>query len=233
MDFSHRLLTARKAKGISQESLAESLGISRQAVSKWETGESKPDLDNLTALCAQLDVTMEYLCFGKTAPEAPVPEPPATPSKSRLWTVGVAVLSLLLGFFLGFLVFHNAGNTMPVRDYARELEAVSVANATVQYNELNACYEISVLPSSVPEGMEAELLMEHLNNSFFAPKTLPCHWDGVYYTAETKNLSMTSSYRVTVVFRLSDTQKNCLVMNFYPDPDFNIFSFDHLWKEQN
>lgn len=87
MNFSDRLIAARKAKGLSQEALAEALGVSRQAVSKWETGESRPDLDNLIALCEQLELSMEYLCFGKAAqPEQPEPKrSPAEDGRSLLW----------------------------------------------------------------------------------------------------------------------------------------------------
>ena len=50
MAFAENLLNARKRKGLSQEKLAEMLHVSRQAVSKWETGESTPDMDNLIRL---------------------------------------------------------------------------------------------------------------------------------------------------------------------------------------
>ena len=65
MEFSERVLQARKAKGMSQEKLAELVGVSRQAVSKWETGEAKPDVDKLIAICETLELRMDYLCFGK------------------------------------------------------------------------------------------------------------------------------------------------------------------------
>lgn len=65
MDFKERVFQARKAKGFSQEDLAEAIGVSRQAVSKWETGEAMPDLEKLIALCNTLDQNMEYLALGK------------------------------------------------------------------------------------------------------------------------------------------------------------------------
>lgn len=45
MEFGNKLRTLRKAKGLSQENLAKQLGISRQAISKWESDLSQPDID--------------------------------------------------------------------------------------------------------------------------------------------------------------------------------------------
>ena len=50
MDLAQRLQTLRKHANYSQEQLAELLGISRQAVSKWESGQGKPEADNLVKL---------------------------------------------------------------------------------------------------------------------------------------------------------------------------------------
>ena len=65
MEIGERLLQLRKEKGISQEKLAEQLHVTRQAVSKWETGQSYPDLDNLGALCKLYGVTADYILNGK------------------------------------------------------------------------------------------------------------------------------------------------------------------------
>ena len=55
----------RKEKGLSQEDLAEALGISRQAVSKWETGNSYPDTENLIAISALLGCDISALVEDK------------------------------------------------------------------------------------------------------------------------------------------------------------------------
>ena len=47
MEFGNKLRALRKAKGLSQENLAKQLGISRQAISKWESNLSQPDIDNI------------------------------------------------------------------------------------------------------------------------------------------------------------------------------------------
>ena len=61
MNFSDNLIKLRKGKGWSQEDLAEKLGISRQAVSKWEVGTSKPDIDNVIKISKLFEVSIDEL----------------------------------------------------------------------------------------------------------------------------------------------------------------------------
>lgn len=76
MSFQENLIRARKARGMTQEELAARLSISRQAVSKWETGESLPDLYKLAALADELGVSTDELCGRE--PAALCGEVPAT-----------------------------------------------------------------------------------------------------------------------------------------------------------
>ena len=61
MDFGNKLLEARRAKGMNQETLAEALGVSRQTIYKWESGITYPDIDMLSKMAEQLGVSMGYL----------------------------------------------------------------------------------------------------------------------------------------------------------------------------
>ncbi len=61
MNFSEKLLTLRKAKGMTQEQLAEKLDVSRQSISKWESGQAVPELEKIIALSTIFDVTTDYL----------------------------------------------------------------------------------------------------------------------------------------------------------------------------
>ena len=65
-----RIQEARKAAGLSQESLGERLGVSRQAVSKWEADAAVPELENLIAMSRIFGVTIGAL-LGVEPPEAP------------------------------------------------------------------------------------------------------------------------------------------------------------------
>ena len=69
-----RIQEARKAAGLSQESLGERLGVSRQAVSKWESGASVPDLENLIAMSRIFGVTIGALLGVEPAAEEPSAE---------------------------------------------------------------------------------------------------------------------------------------------------------------
>lgn len=68
--MAQRLVDRRKAVGLSQEALAAQLGVSRQAVSKWERSESSPDTDNLIALAALYGVSLDELLYGEAASDA-------------------------------------------------------------------------------------------------------------------------------------------------------------------
>lgn len=56
-----KLRQLRRKKGLSQEAVAKELGISRQAVSKWETDLDQPDLDNLKKICEILEISADEL----------------------------------------------------------------------------------------------------------------------------------------------------------------------------
>ncbi len=61
MIFSEKLQVLRKNKGYTQEALAEKLGVSRQAVAKWESGQIYPDISNLIQISNLMNVSVDYL----------------------------------------------------------------------------------------------------------------------------------------------------------------------------
>ena len=61
MSFADRLKDARRSCGLSQEELAEQLDVSRQAVGKWEQGQSYPEVEKLLTLCAVLNTSLDAL----------------------------------------------------------------------------------------------------------------------------------------------------------------------------
>lgn len=67
--LSEKIIKLRKSRGWSQEELAERLNVSRQSVSKWESGISNPDLDKIVAMSALFGVSTDYLLKDSTAEE--------------------------------------------------------------------------------------------------------------------------------------------------------------------
>ena len=61
MEWNERVAAARKAAGLTQETLGEKLGVSRQAVSKWESGQAVPDLDTVAKLFTSIGSAREDL----------------------------------------------------------------------------------------------------------------------------------------------------------------------------
>lgn len=73
MVLSEKILYCRKKAGLSQEALAERLGVSRQAVSKWETGDAVPEINKLLLLSRAFGVSTDWL-LSEDEPEEPQPE---------------------------------------------------------------------------------------------------------------------------------------------------------------
>lgn len=65
MTLSDRLQALRKSQNLSQEQLAEKLDVSRQAISKWESGQANPDINNILKLSDIYEVSTDYILTGK------------------------------------------------------------------------------------------------------------------------------------------------------------------------
>ncbi len=65
MEFNKKLYNLRKQKGLSQEELANRLNVSRQTVSKWEVGDSTPDMEKLIAISDLFDISLDELVLDK------------------------------------------------------------------------------------------------------------------------------------------------------------------------
>ncbi|MDO4166663.1 MAG: helix-turn-helix domain-containing protein [Eubacteriales bacterium] len=65
MEFNNRLYHLRKQNGLSQEELANRLHVTRQTISKWETGDSTPDMGKLAAMSDLFEISLDELVMGK------------------------------------------------------------------------------------------------------------------------------------------------------------------------
>lgn len=102
MDFSEKLQQLRKRKGLTQEELAESLYVSRTAVSKWESGRGYPNIDSLKALAAFFGVTIDELLSGDELLTVAEEDSQQKAQQQRDLLFGLLDLSALMFFFMPF-----------------------------------------------------------------------------------------------------------------------------------
>ena len=83
MEFNNKLYELRKQKGLSQEELANRLNVSRQTISKWEVGESTPDMEKLAAISELFDISLDELVLDKATKKE---EPTEQTTKQKLYS---------------------------------------------------------------------------------------------------------------------------------------------------
>lgn len=131
MKFEERLLEIRKNRGMSQEALAEKIGVSRQAVSKWETGDAQPDYTKLVALADALEVSLDYLCGREPQVEnVPSTDTERQEKKQKGWITVVAIIAVLIvgvaGLFAGWQIANREeGIVEPAAPYLPDIVEVS------------------------------------------------------------------------------------------------------------
>ena len=101
--LSDKIKELRKKKGLTQEELASELNVSRQAITKWETGEGTPDLDNIRNIALFFHVSVDYLVDSKTESTLDLK------GKFELAEVGLFLFGICLGlvaksFEFGFVM---------------------------------------------------------------------------------------------------------------------------------
>ena len=99
MTMAERLQRLRKEHHFSQEQLAERLQVSRQAVSKWENGQTAPDLDNIIAMSNLYEVTTDYILIGRERSSKENGEKDMKRKRGMLCLGGGIILTLLLPLF--------------------------------------------------------------------------------------------------------------------------------------
>ena len=106
MEFGEKLQMLRKARGWSQEELAQQINVSRQALSKWESGASIADTENVIALSRLFGVSTDYLLLEESE-AASTPAAVSAPAKEKKWPVPRIVwLVILLVAVVGLIAMH-------------------------------------------------------------------------------------------------------------------------------
>jgi len=103
IQFKTVLVRLRRDRQLSQAQLAEQLYVSRQAISKWEQGETTPDLETLVKLAALFEVSLDELVLGEQGAETATTQSPASTTRamngweflSRYWWLVFGLLGMI------------------------------------------------------------------------------------------------------------------------------------------
>ena len=146
MNFAEKMIELRKQQNLSQQDLADRLGVSRQAISRWETGAVQPLADSVKSLAQVFQVSTDYLLNDDLDDPTPLhpPQPAPTPQeksksarKHRKWLLALAALAaaavLVLVTALGTAYYLQWKERQPVSmyDLPRETAEESIRDRSV------------------------------------------------------------------------------------------------------
>ena len=140
MSLAKKMIELRKQNGLSQQDLADRLGVSRQAISRWETGAVQPLADSVRGLAQVFQVSTDYLLNDDldtptpppTAQPAPPQEKPKSARKHRKWLLALAALAAVAAI-AGTALYHKWKEDQPVSiyDMNRETAEESIRDRSV------------------------------------------------------------------------------------------------------
>ena len=141
MSLAEKMIELRKQNGLSQQDLADRLGVSRQAISRWETGAVQPLADSVKSLAQVFQVSTDYLLNDDldtptpppTAQPTPTPQEEPTPArKHRKWLLALAAL-VAVAAIAGTALYHKWKEDQPVSiyDMNRETAEESIRDRSV------------------------------------------------------------------------------------------------------
>ena len=131
MAIGNRLYNLRKEKNISQEELANALDVSRQTISKWETGESTPDFNKICPLCEYFGITSDELLSGKqNIVEAKKEDKKAKFARNLAISVGLYIFSLVA------IILCSALFKQPIIGVSLFFTIIAIATGLIIYSSI-------------------------------------------------------------------------------------------------
>lgn len=177
MTIEERIQALRKSKGLSQEQLAEILGVSRQAVSKWESGQSLPEIEKLISMSELFEATIDYILKGESASV-----PDSSHGAARLGSQivsAVAAMLLAVGIIAAVGQLSDGASTMDIYG-GLVIEAVGVMLILVGWFLAGGrvisrpIYVVNVLLAGVlPSSLISQIILGLTPQSFTPLNPLP------------------------------------------------------------
>ena len=241
MTLGQRIQELRKQNNLSQEALGEKLGVSRQAISRWEMDGAVPEIDKLIAMGKLFGVSLNDLLQVETGDAGP--EPKIVLALPRLWRVGVVVLALLTCLSLGtttYLGWRLAGVEERLTGAEQRLAALEAQPAGLDASvhmvedfgwDIAAPYQLDVYlsPFQLLDNLEVTFHCVRASDNF--TKTFSAvRSDTGLFTATLYVQDMTPDYTISAVIsdgRQEFIQSLVRISNVSSDS----FSYQILWTD--
>lgn len=247
MSLNEKILQLRKSSGMSQEKLAENMNVSRQAISKWEVGESNPDTDKIVMLSKIFNVSTDYLLIDNFVEN----EKTVVLAKKRFSkqiAICCGIILFLIGIATGYTLdkpLISNKNSKKMSNQLSESNAKKISSQLSMINNLVAdfhivksfqnndvisphTYQLSVVPKVYIKGMTATfIIVTDSGDSIMKKATLD---KGVVFSAEIEF----PKENCNVSVKFSDGYGNYsqgLMNNFLVYE--NGYGCEFVWKDNN
>ena len=235
MTLGQRIQELRKQQNLSQEALGEKLGVSRQAISRWEMDGAVPEVDKLIAMGKLFGVSLNDLLQVETGDAGP--EPKIVLALPRLWRVGVIILALLTLLSLGTTAYLG----WRLGGVEQQLDTLKLQPAGLDPSvrlvgdfvwDIAAPYQldVSLSPFQLVDNLEVTFhctrASDHFTKTFSATRT-----ETGLFTATLYVQDMTPDYTISAV--ISDGRQE-FVQSLVRIEDLSDYSFSYevLWTGQ-
>ena len=136
MTFAEKLTKLRRAQNYTQEQFSDLLGVSRQAVSRWESGTAYPETEKLIKIGEMFDCSIDYLLKDSIEDMSPMPLPEAKPKKKRGAIAAVTVIVSVLAITLLTAAFYPRPATITIRSHYDGDSSIEVEEYELTYKEI-------------------------------------------------------------------------------------------------
>lgn len=207
MKLNDKLYELRRNQHLSQEQLAQELGLSRQAISKWENDENKPDLDNLKKLANIFHVKVEYLINDDAIDDSLENNHIQKKEKTNKKHIILAIASALLCLFLGFYIGNQDAESKVIAQFLNTPKLITDFNSSPNhYNHFVRTLE--TMPAFYHSSLKAEYTV--INQSTQTETKYPAHYDGRAFVSDEIDFDLTT-YSIYITFSFENIDRNILI----------------------
>lgn len=209
MDISKKIVMLRKEAQMTQEELAKACHVSRQAVSRWEKGETKPDIESLVLLAQTFKISIDDFMLSDSLHS----------KKKIVFTNRKIIIFTLVIFFLGSLVGYLINENLK-----QTTSKFLLSDAKIEYVDKHK-YKITITPLTFNENVSMKLSINPDFKKESDIKVMEAQKDELNYTAF-YYFDTDSSYDIYLI--LSDGKQTMNVPLWNENKQFNDVEYKHL-----